>query len=527
MPYGQVPRAVHVSVLPGPDHGRGDNAGCQPAAKSRCPAAARFSFSAAGRAIKIMNTIDAIMDKRLDRARKAADEPGSAEEFAREADRLFDELSAPRKLPDGRKVLPHMHRARQVPAHLEKMEEQLQSFARELEAAEFKRILGWVERQPVLGELARVVKEPLPKEAYLLLFRAGEGNAPALVTAESGEGRVFTRFHPEELSDEVRLYKKFHGQPPIVGAALIAEKELLLVLGLVPEAGVGQQQLEALLSLSRGAAGRPAKDFLEQNPVLKELHELAHRRKIPKQAFVLLFHGAGQGACVPELEMLSKTSSEGKIITRFWPVEFSDKQKLMDAFRSRPPIAGAAVIHESELLHVFGLVPQPAEGESQLQVLLSRSSEMRQRPSLDFLDAREVLKGLHEYARNASPDRQAYVLLFKQAAGGRLEMMSLKSARAQSRVQIPLAMFRAARDIHERFSSEPEVVGASVVSAEQRPAKPRPAGRTQEDTAVRPPRRGQAAPVRSVVLASFGKTPLKTGHLATKETLQRLGIELP
>ncbi len=236
------------------------------------------------------------------------------------------------------------------------------------------------------------------------------------------------------------------------------------------------------------------------------------------------------GADETRLEIVFRTSANGKIVTRFWPGEFAERHKVFEDYRDKAQIVGAAVIKEKDLVHVFGRVPEPEEGQSQTEALLNVSWQKLDKPALDFLTANDVLKSLRELAKEPPPNQDSYVVLFTQAEAGRLKMMIAQPGSRREQHRFYLQDFRTARFVHERFAKEPVVVGASIIGEVQAPGRSHAAaaagkGKDGSTRTSRSP--GRAAPERkSVVLTSFGKTPLKSGFLLTPESLNRLGIDL-
>jgi hypothetical protein len=440
---------------------------------------------------------------------------GCAQRIARNLDQLLEALPGNKCSAEDISAL---HTRRLAEAHVDLIQKDIAARIKELEEGKVQAIQDWVRQHPVFGELKRVAQGALPDGAYALLFEKSADGELKLVTQKSHDGRIFTRFRPAEFKVDQRLYKGFKGRAPVVGAAIIAEKELLLLIGSVPEPqGESTDRLRHLLAVSNQAASLPVRDFLEQYPALKELNELASRHKVPKQAYILLFQ-SGEGE-TPVL--MTKTSADGRTITRFWSNEFSDKYKLFESFRHKPAIVGAAVVQDNKLLHSFGQLPEPQEGQSQVEVLLSESRKVLDQPLLDFVSGNEVLAGLNQFAAGENARADAYVVLFELLAGGTLAVLPIKSKGSQRQVRIPVGEFSTARAIHDKLAKGPPVIGASVIRAEAAPVRKGQASQSDERK-----RMGSAPAAKPVVLAAFGRTPLKSGHLATPETLRRLGIDI-
>jgi len=458
-------------------------------------------------------------------------DPGCAQRLARNMDDLLDQLPTFRKLPGGKKGLPHLHGARRAVAHLDLIEDHVKSIVKNLEDEQRRRLHNWLKANPTLHELQRVASESVPKETYALLFQRSESGGIEILTQIAQDGRIFTRFRPDDLKDRTKLYKTFTDKSQVVGAVLIAPPDLLMVIGDVPEPEKDSDRLQHFLSLSSQATSKPARDFLTDNPVLKELHDLSFRHKLPKQAYILLFQEEAQPEPeVAKLDILFRTSANGKIVTRFWPSEFSERHKVFEEYRDKAPIVGAAVIKDKELLHVLGRVPDPAEGQSAADALLDVSWKALDKPALDFLTANDVLRSLHELSRESSSNHDTYVLLFTPGEAGRLRLMTAQPSNRRDQYKFYLQDFRSARMVHDRFSKEPVVAGASVIGEMQPPSRPHAAAvaTKSKDGPTRSSRSsGRTAPERkSVVVTSFGKTPLKSGFLVSSESLSRLGIDL-
>jgi hypothetical protein len=590
----------------------------------------------------------------------------SAQRMARELEELLANSPNFRAITADKKVEDQLH-DRKLEEQLDLIQDHLKSIVKEQQEAEAVVSRDWVKAHPVFSELKQWIDNPLPKSAYILLFRQKADNSLELITQSSQDGRIFTRLRPHEFGNDSKLHRIYRGKLKIVGAAVLAEKELLTIIGNVPPPEPNKDQMQTLLALSSKAASRPASDFMELNAVLKELNELSHKRKLPKDAYILLFRvgtaeegapgqqnldeldaNGEQGSAEPDVndeqssaeldgnsedasaeldandeqgfaeldandeqsstepdgnskeasaeldsnselasaeldsnneqgsaepdgsikegsaesqesseldtnaaessseskpdlvatanedtdmgdpELVTRKSSDGRIITRFWPSDFVVKHKVFDTFRGKPAIVGAAVIKHSELCQTIGRLPQPEGGKTQLEALLRMSRNAVERPVLDYLDENEVLKSLHELS-NTLPRKDGEVVLFNLSDQGRLEIMTMFNSAGQSRTKIPLTEFQAPKAVHDRFAGRQKVVGASVIGEEQsfrnRPTQPGGKG-TPDRSPDRSNRRDSAPETRPVVFAAFGRTPLKINLMCTPETLKRLGINL-
>lgn len=220
------------------------------------------------------------------------DERGQTQRFVREIAEWMAPLLMIRALMTDRNRINKLHTKREADEFLDEVQAELEKGTKELEDSRVKIIQDWVRFHPVLKGLKRVASKRLPKDAYVLLFEQKENENPKLITRASKDGRVLTRFHPREFSNETRLYQTYHGKAPLVGAAVIAKNELIQVIGKVPEASEGQEQLKALTSISKKAVGQPGREFVERNEVLKHIHSLCRKRKIDRQDYILLFENA-------------------------------------------------------------------------------------------------------------------------------------------------------------------------------------------------------------------------------------------
>jgi hypothetical protein len=246
-----------------------------------------------------------------------------------------------------------------------------------------------------------------------------------------------------------------------------------------------------------------------------------------------------------DLEIVVKKSNDGKVISRFWPVDFAIRHKLFDAFRDKPSVVGAAIIKHTELVQTLGVVPQPAEGQTDLAAFMSISRTAVEKPFAEFVADNPVLKGLHEFATGEQGNKESHVILFTQAEGSKLEILSLQRDRGKPIARIPIGDFKNAKILHERFAGK-QVVGASVISGgvmaptrfndrhsappykrgQDGPGNKRPDGPSNKRPGDGQRGRTQVVDARPVVLAAFGKTPLRQSLLATPENLQRFGINV-
>ena len=220
------------------------------------------------------------------------EDKGLTPRFVRDVADFMAPLLVIRTLMGDRNRINKLHTKREADEFLDEVQAELEKGTKEFEDSRVKIIQDWVRFHPVLKGLKRALNKKLPKDAYVLLFEQKESENPKLITRASKDGRILTRFHPREFSNDSRLYQTYHGKTPLVGAAVIAKDELLQVVGKVPEASEGQEQLKALTSISKKAVGQPGREFVERNEVLKHIHSLCRKRKIDRQDYILLFETA-------------------------------------------------------------------------------------------------------------------------------------------------------------------------------------------------------------------------------------------
>ncbi len=279
------------------------------------------------------------------------------------------------------------------------------------------------------------------------------------------------------------------------------------------------------------------------------------------------------------VEILTRPGSDGGVLTRFYANEFSDVRKVFESFAGKRTISGAAVIRGRELVKVMGNVPQPAEGRSQLDILISESNHAADKPTRDFMVENEILNSLHELASGHFSDPNARVLLFTEEEGRLSVLTPPPSPQREERGRdnkgrggdrrdsgrgrddrgrngrgqddrgrgghgrdderrentgpaksSALADFRYPRDIRNGYRNLTRVVGASVIGEQKSSAPARKEVRRDDNRGGggggnqrfndRTPKAS-----KSVVLAAFGRTPLKQNVLITEETMRRLGLE--
>jgi hypothetical protein len=521
---------------------------------------------------------------------------GCSQRLAREVDEVLSELPTFRHLGN-KQDMAARHTRKLAEDHLADIQKQLDELIESDKKAKARDLREWVNHHPVFGKLRKsCIKKGLPKDSFVLLFEKTADGELELMPRSVEENQVLTRFRPVTFIDDSRVHSMFENKKQIVGAALIGDNKLIDVVGEVPPPTDNRDQLHILLFHSNEVASGPAKQFVEANNVLNQLHSLARSKQIPKDAYVLLFRmapdavaenngaeeqeereepqvaeeapveetpvaeeapveeapvGAAEEAPAEEtpvaeeapaeeapvaeeapaedapiaeqapaeeateeapqtepqpepeaepapqqqnvpLEIVDKTTADGKVITRFWSNDFVRKHHLFDMFRDAPPVVGAAVIREKELLHAIGLLPQPRGKQPQLEAVLQASNKAVQRPAFEWVAANEVLNALNQLANGPAAQKPGYVLLFSRTATSPYSLVSGKFG-----PRMPLEEFKSARILHQRFSNQDAITGAAVI--EEGGSKP-------------------------FVSAAYGRTPLKQSMLAVPENFTRLGL---
>ena len=242
-----------------------------------------------------------------------------------------------------------------------------------------------------------------------------------------------------------------------------------------------------------------------------------------------------------DLEIVTRETDDGKVLSRFWASDFMIRHKLFEQFKTKKPIVGAAVIEQKKsqgraqsrprLVKTIGVVPLPAEGKDQLSALLRVSSSAVQKPFAEFVEQHDVLKHLHDLAKGDMAAKDPDVIIFVMGEAGRLEVMPFAEGSGHPRSRTSLVNFAGLKDVYDQFHGKAEIVGASVIT-KSRKEKERPRGGPyrkgqseggKKQSAVET-RRPVETEERPVVLAAFGRTPLRANLIATPEILTRLGI---
>lgn len=399
---------------------------------------------------------------------------------------------------------------------------------------------AFVESHEVLGELFKMSKNrKIHKEAYVLLFELAEdekteqqekGEAPAQEPGEhlsSDEQHDHEETHDhEEHSDEAATEKKHEHETETTGDEM-------------PDADDSDIHNLDAESLTRESSlddvDLDAPDSHDEHT--HETHEHEHEsatetqsaeKKVPK-------------IDLSKLELVSKKAEDGRIITRYRSFDFIDSRSLFETYRNRRPIVGAAIVRERELIKVIGVVPKE-EGRAQVDTLLYHSRQALEKPSLDFIASNEVLMSIHEHSIGQFKQRECTVVLFTED-DGKPSLLPLQNKMGRAQAKTPIFEFRSPKFVHDRFREEKQIIGASIIgeaagSASNNAQSNRPGGKDRgRDNRDRNDRdrndrdrdsfkSRNAAPKNLVVLAAFGRTPLKQNILLSPEILKRLGVDI-
>lgn len=437
-----------------------------------------------GQVSTVQQLYDALSACREFIERQEETDRGLAQRLVRELDVILSDLPEFRHLGDKQSIASR-HTRRLAEEHLAELQVNLQQVLDADRKQREEAVKEWARSHKVFGQLRKICsRKKLPRDTYVLLFhKPDEVESPQLLPRSEEQDAVLTRFRTHAFLDDVKLNARF-ADVNVVGAAVVGDSKLIEAIGELPPPSENKDQLRTVLSLSNEAAGRPARHFVEQNIVLKTLHHHARKRQIAKDAYILLFRANS--------EIVVRKNEEGKVLTRFWSNDFTREYLLFENFRDDPPLVGAAVVKERELLESIGELPEPKSGQSQLDAVLAASHSAVQRPSEEFVANNEILNSLNQLANSeTAPHKTAYVLLFSRAANGSIIVVSSKLG-----TRIPLQEFRSARALHQTFADSQGITGASVIAEGAKPH----------------------------VVAAFGRTPLKESMLAVPENFRRLGI---
>ena len=238
--------------------------------------------------IKSMRVVlDAVRDclKYIDENSK--DDRGCCQRLARELDQIFWGSTHFRKYSGEKEDIISRHTTKLAREHLDDVERELKKIVAAEDEQKKAAKLDWVKTHPIFQPLQQKTSKAVPKNAYVLLFRRLSDGELELVTKKV-PNMLITRFRPREFKESLHVYNSFHNKS-IVGAAIISDRNLIATIGELPPPKKNKDQLATLLSISSEAAAKPSKQYIEQNSVLNELHQMTERREIPKEAYILLF----------------------------------------------------------------------------------------------------------------------------------------------------------------------------------------------------------------------------------------------
>ena len=444
---------------------------------------------------------------------------GCCQRLARDVDQIFWASTHFRKYSGEKDDIISRHTAKLAREHLDGIEKELKQIVAAEEEQKKTLKLDWVKTHPVFHPLQQKTSKSSAKYTYVLLFRRLPDGELELVT-KTVPNMLITRFRAREFKESLHVYNSFHNKS-IVGAAVIADRDLIATIGELPEPNKNKDLLATLLSISSEVAAKPSKQYVEQNIVLHELHKMTERREIPKEAYILLFRAADDRSDGADPVIVIRPREQDRITTRFWSADFVNARKIIQELGGHVEITGAAIINKNSLLKTLGVVPQASESKTQLQVVLSLSNGAVEQPSIDFLEHHEVFKSLHELANGNFAHSSSYILLFEQSENGKLEVVRPDGTNAR----LDLADFKLPRKIHDRFSTRRNIVGASVIAEVQSPTPARREA-VPKGNSSGPPRRDAPPSSKPSVVAAFGRTPLKINLLATPEILERFGLRI-
>ncbi|MBX9686418.1 MAG: hypothetical protein K2X27_06920 [Candidatus Obscuribacterales bacterium] len=225
-------------------------------------------------------------------------------------------------------------------------------------------------------------------------------------------------------------------------------------------------------------------------------------------------------------KLLSKTTEDGKVLTRYRSFHFTDSRSMFETFKDKDKVVGAAIIKDRQLLKVIGRVPSEP-GKNQLDLLLNCSRQALEKPALDFVESNEVLKNLYAVSTGEFSKRDYTVVLFTEK-DGRLSILALPDRRGKPLSRVLLSEFRSLKMLHDKFKHE-RVVGASIIAEQTTTAPSRePLTKATRERSAKPERefKSKAITKSSAVVAAYGRTPLKQNVLLSADILKRLGVDL-
>jgi hypothetical protein len=258
---------------------------------------------------------------------------GCTQRLAREIDEILGELPQFRHLAN-KADMSARHTKRLAEEHLLEIQKLLDGLIESDKKAKTRDLREWVNKHPVLGPLRRAcIKKGLPKDAFVLLFEKNEDGELELMPRSVEENSVLTRFRPSAFVDDERVQQTFAPKKNLAGAAVIADNKLVEVMGEVPPPTGNKDQLQVLLFHSNEVASGPSRQFVESNDVLKTLHQLAKKKDIPKDAYVLLFKLAQEETQQQATEDLKEEEKQEEITQE--PIEQKAEEEQEEA---APPV---------------------------------------------------------------------------------------------------------------------------------------------------------------------------------------------
>lgn len=385
---------------------------------------------------------------------------------------------------------------------------------------------AFVESHEVLGELFKMSKNrKIHKEAYVLLFElvqeekaeeAAEASAsPELEAAHESE----EHHDAEQITAESAENKAEHDEH---GSDELSESDDSDIENLDAESLTKESSLDDV--------DLDAPDSHDEHGMDGQEHEAESEAPKPIEAPKI---------DLSKLELVSKKAEDGRIITRYRSFDFIDSRSLFETYRNRRPIVGAAIVRERELIKIIGVVPKE-DGRSQVDTLLYHSRQALEKPSLDFIASNEVLLSLHEHSIGEFKQRECTVVLFTED-DGKPTLLALQNKMGRPQTKTPIFEFRSPKFVHDRFKEEKQIIGASIIGeaagasshqANRPNQNQRDKGRSDnrdrdKDRNDRDSFRSRNAPPKNlVVLAAFGRTPLKQNILLSPEILKRLGVDV-
>lgn len=385
---------------------------------------------------------------------------------------------------------------------------------------------AFVESHEVLGELFKMSKNrKIHKEAYVLLFElvqeekveeAAEASAsPELEAAHESEEHHDT----EQIAAESAENKPEHDEH---GSDELSESDDSDIENLDAESLTKESSLDDV--------DLDAPDSHDEHGMDGQEHEAESEAPKPVEAPKI---------DLSKLELVSKKAEDGRIITRYRSFDFIDSRSLFETYRNRRPIVGAAIVRERELIKIIGVVPKE-DGRSQVDTLLYHSRQALEKPSLDFIASNEVLLSIHEHSIGEFKQRECTVVLFTED-DGKPTLLPLQNKMGRAQTKTPIFEFRSPKFVHDRFKEEKQIIGASIIGeaagasshqANRPNQNQRDKGRSDnrdrdKDRNDRDSFRSRNAPPKNlVVLAAFGRTPLKQNILLSPEILKRLGVDI-